>query len=122
MQVLGNDELIKVVAGSEKYDEGQTLQLQCIITRKVSVVSWFKDNKQLNADSGGRITVLSTKLSVKGLMANDSGLYTCLAKDSSGQNLNGSLFITIKSKSVITSIRLTLCLIKSKVHLIDLLH
>ena len=88
----------------------------------MSVISWFKDNKQLNADSDDRITVLSTKLSVKGLVANDSGLYTCLAQGLSGQNLNGSLSITIKSKSVITSMRLTLCLLKSKVHLIVSLH
>ncbi|KAK2563242.1 Vascular endothelial growth factor receptor 2 [Acropora cervicornis] len=92
----GNHEVIKVTATSEKYDEGQTLQLQCIISMNVSVISWFKDNKQLNADSDDRITVLSTKLSVKGLVANDSGLYTCLAQGLSGQNLNGSLFITIK--------------------------
>ena len=76
----------------------------------VSVISWFKDNKRLKADSDDRITVFSTNVSVKGLMANDSGLYTCLAQGSRGQNLNGSLFITIKSKSVITSIKLTLCL------------
>lgn len=92
----GNREVIKVTATSEEYDEGQTLQLQCIIRMNVSVISWFKDNKQLDADSDDRITVLSTKLSVKGLVANDSGLYTCLAQRSSGQNLNGSLFITIK--------------------------
>ena len=109
-----------MTATSEEYDEGQTLQLQCIIRMNVSVVSWFKDNKQLDTDSDDRITVLSTKLSVKGLVANDSGLYTCLAQGSGGQNLNGSLFITIKSKSVIISMKLTLCLFKSKVHLIVL--
>ncbi|XP_071806163.1 roundabout homolog 2-like isoform X3 [Asterias amurensis] len=49
-------------------------------------VRWTKDGAPLQADSNSRFTVLDTgRLQISGLSINDSGLYSCVASNDSGQ-------------------------------------
>ena len=103
---LGVDR-IKIEVPSTKYDEGQTLNVTCLMVCKGIMLGWYKDGQPLSSARDPRVNITfarendrtSTVLVVERLLANDSGIYTCEAMDcNTGHPVNTSENITINSK------------------------
>ena len=71
------------------------------------MIGWYKDGRQLSSATDPRVNITLaaeddrtwTNLVVERLAANDSGIYTCGARDCiSGQPMNASKRITVNSK------------------------
>lgn len=93
-------------SNSVEYDEDDTMKLRCVMLWEGSKISWHKNNQQLARAVDVRVNITWavesgrtwTELVVERLTANDSGLYSCGAQDTSGQGLNASKFIQVNSK------------------------
>lgn len=103
---LGVDR-IKIVITPEEYDEDQTLKVTCVMVCKGTMLGWYKDGRPLSSVTDPRVNITRatenertwTDLVVERLVANDSGIYTCEARDCiTGQPVNASEEITINSK------------------------
>jgi len=96
-------EAITMMLAPLEYDEDQTLKLRCVMLWKGSLIRWYKDDQRLTHVSDARVNITSavesdrtwTELVVERLAANDSGLYSCGAEDTSGRRFNASNFIKI---------------------------
>ena len=91
---------------AKKYDEDQTLKVRCVVICQGTMISWYKDGHQLSS-SDPRVNITGaaengrtwTNLVVERLTTNDSGTYTCRARDCfSGQPMNASEYITVNGK------------------------
>ena len=97
---------INIIASSPEHDEGNTMTLRCEMFWKGSNITWHKNGKKLSHAADRRVNISSTvrahltqtHLVVERVATNDSGEYTCGAKDDSGQLFTDSINITIKSK------------------------
>ncbi|XP_078371749.1 fibroblast growth factor receptor 4-like [Oculina patagonica] len=95
---------IKITTSQVEYDEDQTLKVRCVAVCKGTMIGWYKDGQQLSAaDPRVNITWAAendrtwTNLVVERLAVNDSGTYTCRARDCiSNQPMNDSKRITVK--------------------------
>ena len=76
---------VNILQNDEQPMSGSNLTLRCRVRGyPVPRVTWFKDEKQLNAN--GRISMNSDgELCVQGLEVSDNGIYTCEASNNLGK-------------------------------------